>query len=625
MFRFFEKLVDPYEAYDESAPTPTRLWPFLWTYFRPFRKLAVFILLFTAVVATIEILLIFYAGRIVDLLGETPATEVFATYGLELGLIALFLLILRPALAFVDVALINQGLMPNIGTLVRWRSHRKVLGQSVGWFQEDFAGRIANRVMQTAPAVGEAAFQVFDALVFSTLYVIGALILLGEIDLRLAIPLVLWLAAYIGLIFYFVPRVGEASQAFSDARSAITGRIVDSYTNIQTVKLFAEAKREEAFAKEAIEHGRQTFAAQMRLITLMDMSLIVINGLLMVSVIGYAIWLWSVGIGGIGGVAAAAALVLRLNSMTMWIMWALSSLFQNLGVVREGMETIAQPIALTDAESAKPIEMQGGAIRFRNVRHSYGKEGGGGLKGVELSIAPGERIGLVGRSGAGKSTLVNLLLRFHDVEEGAIEIDGQNVAEVTQESLRANIGMVTQDASLLHRSVRDNIVYGRPDATDEEVRAAAAKVAADEFIPELADPKGRRGYDAHVGERGVKLSGGQRQRVSLARVVLKDAPILVLDEATSALDSEVEAVIQDSLYGLMEGKTVIAIAHRLSTIAAMDRIVVMDDGRIAETGRHEELLAQGGLYARFWARQSGGFLDVDAPTGKGGEREGAAA
>lgn len=612
MFRYFENLVDPYEPYDSARPFPSRLGPFLRVFMRPFRKVLALAVGFTAFVTLMEIALIWYAGVLVDRLSEATPAAFFAEYGTELLLIAAFLLILRPAIQFVDVAILNQALMPNLGTLVRWRSHRKVLRQSVGWFQEDFAGRIANRVMQTAPSMGEAAFQVFDALVYALIYLLGAMILLADVDLRLTVPLILWALAYVALMAYYVPRVGHASAAFSDARSQITGRIVDSYTNIQTVKLFSHSQREEDFAREAIEHGRQTFAYQMRLVTGMDFGLVLINGFLMVGVVGWALWLWGQGAAGVGAVAAATALVLRLNAMTGWIMWALSSLFQNLGVITEGMQTIAAPVTLNDAPDAKPLVTSGGAIRFDGVRHHYGKDGGGGLNGVDLEIKAGERIGLVGRSGAGKSSLVNLLLRFHDLEAGVIEIDGQNIADVTQDSLRSQIGMVTQDPSLLHRSVRENILYGRPNAPETEMMEAARKVAAHDFIPELADPNGRSGYDAHVGERGVKLSGGQRQRIALARVVLKDAPILILDEATSALDSEVEAAIQDSLYGVMEGKTVIAIAHRLSTIAQMDRIVVMDGGRVAEAGTHGELLAQDGLYARFWNRQSGGFIGAEA-------------
>jgi ATP-binding cassette subfamily B multidrug efflux pump len=412
------------------------------------------------------------------------------------------------------------------------------------------------------------------------------------------------------MLVWFVPRVGRAAKEFSEARSTITGRIVDSYTNIQTVKLFAHAEREDAYAREAIELGRTTFAKQMRLITGMELCLVVTNGLLIVAVIGLAVWLWSRGEATVGAIAAASALVLRLNAMTGWIMWATSDLFQNLGVVMEGVETISKPLGLTDRPGARPLAVTGGEIRFEQVSHHYGR-GAGGIDRIELTIRPGERVGLIGRSGAGKSTLVNLLLRFHDVEGGRVTIDGQDLRDVTQESLRARIGMVTQDTSLLHRSVLDNIRYGRPEATVEQAMEAARRVSAHEFIEGLQDPAGRRGYEAHVGERGVKLSGGQRQRIALARVVLKDAPILVLDEATSALDSEVEAEIQAALYDLMAGKTVIAIAHRLSTIARMDRIVTLDRGRVAESGSHAELLARGGLYAGFWARQSGGFIGVE--------------
>ena len=610
MFRFFEKLVDPYQPYDETAPTPTTLGPFLRLFLRPFRVILLLSIFSTLIVGGVEILLIYYAGRVVDLLSVTSPSEVFALYGWEFLAAAVFIMVIRPAMIFGDVALLNQSLMPNLGTLVRWRSHRKVLRQSVGWFEEDFAGRIANRVMQTAPSMGEAAFQVFDALIYSLVYLIGALFLLAQTDVRLTVPLLIWFALYVAMMAYFTPRVGKASQEFSEARSVITGRIVDSYSNIQTVKLFAHAGREEAFAHEAIENGRQTFQKQMRIVTSMAFGLDLINGFLMVSVIGWAIVLWSGDLASVGTVAAASALVLRLSAMTGWIMWALSSLFQNLGVIMEGMQTIADPVRLTDKPGAPPLKVTAGAISYQNVVHRYGKTHGG-LEGLTLDIKPGERVGVVGRSGAGKSTLVNLLLRFHDVEAGRITIDGQDVSAVTQDSLRSQIGMVTQDTSLLHRSVRDNILYGRPDATEEEMLEAARRVAAADFVPELQDPKGRTGFDAEVGERGVKLSGGQRQRIALARVVLKDAPILVLDEATSALDSEVEAVIQDSLYGLMEGKTVIAIAHRLSTIARMDKIVVIDKGKVAEMGTHADLLSQKGLYATFWARQSDGFIGIE--------------
>ena len=610
MFRFFENLINPYCDYPETDVPPTRLWPFMREYARPFRSVFWMAGLMSIVVAAIEVGLISYMGRVVDILAGPPE-EVWATHGTELIVMALFILLVRPVLQLVDVLLLNNTILPNFGTLIRWRAHKHVLRQSVGWFENDFAGRIANRIMQTPPAAGEVVFQVFDAITFALAYLIGAAVLLWGADPRLLMPLIIWFVLYAALIRWTIKRVGPASQAASDARSTVTGRVVDSYSNIHSVKMFAHHSRELDYAKDAIENTRRTFQAEMRIFTIMDGVLVLLNGLLIVGVVGWGIALWMQGLASVGVVAAATALTLRLNAMTGWIMWALTSFFRQLGVVAEGMETIAQPIELVDTEDAKPLQLSKGEITFDALSHHYGR-GAGGLDRLNLTIHPGEKVGLVGRSGAGKSTLVKLLLRFYDPEEGRILIDGQDISQVLQDSLRQHIGMVQQDSSLLHRSVRDNLLYGRPDASEEEMIAAAQKAHAHDFILDLEDPQGRKGYDAHVGERGVKLSGGQRQRVTLARVILKDAPILLLDEATSALDSEVEAAIQETLYGMMEGKTVIAIAHRLSTIAQMDRILVLDEGKIVEQGTHEALLSDGGLYAQFWARQSGGFLNVEA-------------
>ena len=581
----------------------------MWDYSVPFRRVFVYAGVMSVIVAAVEILLIWAMGWIVDVLSGEPE-QVWADHGTTLILLALFILFLRPLLQMVDVMLLNNAILPNFGTLIRWRAHGHVLRQSVGWFENDFAGRIANRIMQTPPAAGEAVFQVFDAITFALAYVVGALIMLGQADARLMVPLVLWLGLYGLLIRWTIKRVGPASKAASDARSLVTGRVVDSYSNIHSVKMFAHHDRELDFAREAIEQARETFATEMRIFTIMDVALVILNGLLIAAVVGWALVLWMQGAASVGVVAAATALTLRLNAMTGWIMWALTSFFRQLGVVAEGMETIAQPITLVDKPGAPALALTDGLIEIEDLSHHYGR-GAGGLNAVSLNIRPGEKVGLVGRSGAGKSTLVKLLLRFYDVEQGRILIDGQDISAVTQDSLRSQIGMVQQDSALLHRSIRDNILYGRPEATEEQMIAAARKAEAHDFIQTLQDPNGRTGYDVHVGERGVKLSGGQRQRVTLARVILKDAPILLLDEATSALDSEVEAAIQQTLYGMMEGKTVIAIAHRLSTIAHMDRILVMDQGRIVEEGTHDALLAKGGLYAGFWARQSGGFLKTD--------------
>ena len=609
MFRFFENLVDPYGPYPERDQPPQTLWRFMLDYAQPFKKVFWITGITSVLVAAVEIALIWVMGWIVDLLQGDPAL-VWETHGVTLIALVVFILILRPAIQAANVLLLNNTILPNFGTVIRWRAHAHVLRQSVGWFENDFAGRIANRIMQTPPAAGEAVFQVFDAITFSIAYVVGAVVILGQADARLMQPLIAWLVAYAALMRWAIKRVQPASEAASDARSAVTGRVVDSYTNIHSVKMFDQHGRELEFAREAIEEARATFQAEMRLYTKMDFGLVFLNGLLIVGVVGWAIWLWMQGQASVGAVAAATALTLRLNAMTGWIMWALTTFFRQLGVVAEGMQTIAQPITLPDAPDAVPLRVTNGEIVMDGLRHSYGRATGG-LEQVDLRIAPGEKVGLVGRSGAGKSTLMKLLLRFYAAEGGRILIDGQDIAHVTQASLRAHIGMVQQDSALLHRSVRDNLLYGRPGATEDEMRRAAAQAQALEFIPDLQDGKGQRGFDAQVGERGVKLSGGQRQRIALARVILKNAPILLLDEATSALDSEIEAAVQDTLYGMMAGKTVIAIAHRLSTIAHMDRIVVLDRGRIVEEGTHVDLLAAGGLYAALWARQSGGFLGDD--------------
>jgi len=609
MFRYLENLVDPYCDYPETDQPPQKLGPFIWDFCRPFRKVFAITGVLTMASALVEVWLIAYLGRLVDVLTTADPSDFWSDYGPEMLAVGVFLLLLRPLIQVIDVGLLNNAILPNFGTLIRWRAHKHVLRQSVGWFENDFAGRIANRIMQTPPAAGEAIFQVFDAMAYSIAYIGGAFFLLSGADTRLMLPLAGWLVLYALLVRWVVRRIGPASKAASDARSAVTGRVVDSYTNIHSVKMFAHSTVEQDYAFEAIEHSRKTFQFEMRLYTIMDVFLTVINGFLIVAVVGWAIWLWSVGSASVGVVAVASTLVLRLNAMTGWIMWALSSFFRNLGIVDEGMETIAQPITLVDHPGAKALRLSAGKIETAGLSHHYGRKSGG-LDQIDMVINPGEKVGLVGRSGAGKSTLVKLLLRFYEPDAGSIRVDCQDIAKVTQDSLRAQIGMVQQDSSLLHRSVRDNILYGCPDATEEQMLEAARRAEAHEFILDLEDPEGRTGYEAQVGERGVKLSGGQRQRIALARVILKNAPILLLDEATSALDSEVEAAIQETLYGMMEGKTVIAIAHRLSTIAHMDRILVLDDGRIVEEGAHNALLARNGLYARFWTRQSGGFIDT---------------
>ena len=585
------------------------------SYMAPFRSVFLLTAIMSVIVAAVEIWLIYYMGRIIDLLSGDPAVF-WREHGVELVLVVVFIIFVRPVVQVIQVLLLNNAILPNLGTLIRWRAHRQVLRQSVEWFENDFAGRIANRIMQTPPAAGEAVFQVFNAIAFSIAYIVAAVIMLSESDARLVLPLLLWLVSYAALVRWTLRRVGKASKVASDARSLVTGRVVDAYTNIDTVKLFACDEREISYARKAIEYSRKTFQLEMRIYTIMDFVLVVLNGFLVVSVVGCAMYLWAQSQASVGLVAAATALTLRLNAMTSWIMGALTSLFRNLGVVAEGMETIAKPITLTDKPGAKPIELRGGAIEFQNVSHHYGGSRNG-LENVSFSVKPGEKIGLVGKSGAGKSTIVKLLIRFYDAEHGRILVDEQDISTVTQNSLRDKFGMVQQENSLLHRTIRENILYGMPDASEEKMIEAARKAGSHGFVRELRDPSGMKGYYAQVGERGVKLSGGQRQRIALARALLKDAPIMLLDEATSALDSEIEAEIQETLYGMMHGKTVIAIAHRLSTIAHMDRILVIDEGRIIEEGLHDELLALGGLYSKFWNRQSGGFLgSLDADGGK---------
>jgi ATP-binding cassette subfamily B multidrug efflux pump len=608
MFRFFETLIDPYQAYDEEAELPNRLVPFYLRFLWPARWVLAATMALSFLFAVSEAMMLRFAGQLVDILAQaSPATLWSEHRGALLTMIGV-VLVFRPFVRVAEALVSSQGFYAPMGALIRWRTHRRMLRQSLSFFSDDFAGRIANKQIQLAPALNDSVHQMAQEMWYALVYLMGAGVVLAETDTRLLVPLVLWFAGFVGIAWAFVPVITRRSRDVAEARSRLAGRIVDSYTNIQTVKLFAHAEREEEYARDALEDFRWTFARQTRLYTWLTMALAVHSVLLIGGVIGYAVWLWSLGAVTVGAVAAAAALVTRLNGMVEWIMWSLTTLFQNIGTVQEGMETMSQPLRLKDRPDAGPLKLTRGEVRFADVTHLYGRRGGGGVCQVDLTIRGGERVGLVGRSGAGKSTLVNLALRFFDPDEGRVLIDGQDLANCQQESVRARVAMVTQDTALLHRSIRDNIRYGRPGASEDEIWEAARKVRADEFIPGLADQEGRRGMDAFVGERGVRLSGGQRQRIALARAILKDAPVLILDEATSALDSEVEAAIQDSLEELMRGKTVIAIAHRLSTIQRMDRIVVLDDGRIVEEGSHVDLLEAGGLYARLWARQSGGFI-----------------
>ncbi|WP_292079596.1 ABC transporter ATP-binding protein, partial [Mesorhizobium sp.] len=565
-----------------------------------------------AAIALAEAWMFGFMGRIVDWLSAQNRETFLETERWKLAGMAFIVLFALPGTVWLHSLLNQQTLMGNYPMRIRWQVHRYLLKQSMAFYQDEFAGRIATKLMQTALAVRECVIKLIDVLNYVVVYFLSMLFIVGSADLRLAVPLGVWLVGYIGLLRFFIPKLGKVGEEQANARSTMTGRVVDSYTNIQTVKLFSHARREATFAREGMASFLDTVYRSMRLVTQLYGMLYILNSLLLFSVTAISLWLWLGEAVTIGAVAVVIGLVLRMWGMSQWIMWEMSSLFENIGTVQDGIQSISLPRLVEDRPGASDIAVSQGEIRFEEIRFHYGKQKGV-IENLSLTVKPGEKVGIVGRSGAGKSTLVNLLLRFYDLESGRILIDGQEIAGVTQDSLRAQIGMVTQDTSLLHRSVRENILYGRPDATDEMLIEAARRAEALDFIGALSDHNGRKGFDAHVGDRGVKLSGGQRQRIAIARVMLKDAPILILDEATSALDSEAEAAIQENLYKLMQGKTVIAIAHRLSTIAAMDRLVVMDKGRIIEEGSHEELVTKGGLYAQLWQRQSGGFLLDDAP------------
>ncbi|KAF7786040.1 ATP-binding cassette, subfamily B, bacterial [Pseudoalteromonas rubra] len=614
MLKLFERFTVPFPSRPATQP-PQGLLAFCRFYTKGMELPLLLMSLSAAVLATLEVMLFGFMGTLVDWMQAYPPAELFEVKRQELTMMAAITLIGLPCLVFFHSAILHQSLLGNYPMAIRWLAHRYLLKQSVSFYQDEFAGRIATKVMQTALAIREAVMKLLDVLVYVVVYFGAMLALVSDSDMRMMIPLLIWLALYIGMQFYFVPRLKQVASKQADARSQMTGRIVDSYTNITTVKLFSYNKREETYARDSMNLFIEPVYAQMRLATQLNVSIQTLNFLLVFSVAAGSLYLWSLSAISSGAIAITIALALRLNGMSQWIMWEVSSLFENIGTVIDGKNTLSKPLDVQDQPNAPGLSVTQGEIIFNDLHFAYKRqqqsEQHSVIQGLSLTIAPGEKIGIVGRSGAGKSTLVNLLLRFYDVQQGTIKIDGQDISQVDQESLRAHIAMVTQDTALLHRSVRDNVLYGRPDASEEDLLKAIDKAEASEFIKSLEDNEGNTGLDAQVGERGVKLSGGQRQRIAIARVLLKNAPILILDEATAALDSEVEAAIQDSLDSLMTGKTVIAIAHRLSTIAQMDRLIVMDQGQIVEQGTHDELLSQNGIYAKLWAHQTGGFIGVE--------------
>ncbi|UXD89323.1 ABC transporter ATP-binding protein [Thalassolituus hydrocarboniclasticus] len=614
MLRLFERFVNPFPPEHPQQP-PAGIFAFCRHYTRGLEVPLVFMSLLTALLAVLEVMMFGFMGNLVDWLSQRTPDTLLAEEGSRLLLMSLMVVLVMPLVVFFHTLLVHQTLLGNYPMKIRWLTHRYLLKQSLGFYQDEFAGRLATKVMQTALAVRETVMKLMDLAVYILVYFTSVLVMVALADWRLMLPMLAWLALYICAQLYFVPKLKRIATEQADARSTMTGRVVDSYTNIQTVKLFSHTDRETDYARDSMEGFMDTVYRQMRLVTGLNVTVNVINYLLAFTIAAIAVWLWMDSAISIGAIAIAISLALRINGMAQWIMWEVSALFENIGTVADGMKTLSKTPQVQDSADAKALNVKQGEIRLEQACFHYqGHEDNQNkevFEALNIHIKAGEKVGLVGRSGAGKSTLVNLLLRFYDLNSGRILIDGQDIKDVTQDSLRKHIGMVTQDTSLLHRSVRDNILYGRPDASEAELLEASRKAEAHEFIQELHDPEGNTGYDAQVGERGVKLSGGQRQRIAIARVLLKDAPILILDEATSALDSEVEAAIQESLYRLMENKTVIAIAHRLSTIAAMDRLIVLDQGRIAEQGTHQELIAKGGIYAQLWAHQTGGFIGED--------------